>query len=447
MGMRRISIIVVVFSLLLSSFILSGWGRGRDVKSAKVEIEFMNWERTPVGRRFINHLIKEFEKKNPHIKIKNTLVAGNYTSKLLTRFAAGNPPDIFEIQAEIIHPFLKKGLLLNLSPYIKNSPILNEEDFFPISLVNFRYDGKNFKKGDIYGFPKDLGVGALIYNKELFDKEGIRYPDENWTEKEYVDAAKKLTKRDESGRIIQIGIDRPINPLYILLCKGGSIWSSDYKKCLLDSKEGVEAFQFVYDLQEVHRVALPQSGERRGLVEAFGFKSGKAGMSLVWRFQLPDLVKYIGNRFRWAVAPIPLFNGKRIQLLHGPSGWAISKKTKHPEECFKFMEFLVGEEGQIETAKLGWNIPGNKRIAYSEYFLENLKREDSEEINRIFLNSIDELNPTLLNPYISISKFYTILDEMLDVNNIRKYGGRVDIPLKIAVERINKEIEENLNNE
>ena len=165
---------------------------------------------------------------------------------------------------------------------------------------------------------------------------------------------------------------------------------------------------------------------------------------MVWRYELPDLDKYISNNFQWGVAPLPLFNGNNIQLLHGPSGWAVAGSAKYPEECFRFMEFLVGERGQIETAKLGWNIPGNKKIAYSDYFLKNMNRIDSEEINRIFLKEADSLNPALLNPHIPISKFYIIIDETLNSEIVKKYDGKVNIPLKMAVEKINKEITENL---
>ncbi len=441
--MRRQKIFIglcLSFSLL---FIYSC--SSREKTSAVREIEFMNWEYSPEGMRFMDSLIREFEKKNPAIRVKNVIVSGDgYFSKLLTRFGAGVPPDIFEIQAEMIHPFLKKRLLLNLSPYIGKSAVLNEEDFFPISLVNFRYDGERFRTGDLYGLPKDFGTAALIYNKDLFDKEGLSYPDETWTEKEYLDAAAKITKRDSGDRIIQIGIDRSIQQLYILLDKGGSIWSPDYKECLLDSAAGIEAYQFVYDLQEVHRVALSvQAVLKEGLGESVGFKTGKAGMSMIWRFELPDLRKYISDRFKWDVASLPSFNGRNIQFLHGPSGWSISKDTKYPEDCIRFMEFMVGETGQVETAKIGWNIPGNKKIAYSDYFLQNLNRDDSERINRLFLRAIDTFDGTLLNPYIPINRVNTIIDEELDPNIIRKYGGHVEIPLRKAVKRINQGIAEN----
>ncbi len=444
MGIRKVSLIWIAFSLILIVFSSCS---SREGGGTTKYIEFMNWESSLEGIKFIKSLVKEFEKENPGIKVKNVLVASAYSSKLLTRFAGGSPPDIFEIQAEMIYPFLKKGLLLDLSPYIKKSSKLNEKDFFPISLINFRYDGESFRKGALYGFPKDLSTAALIYNKGLFNKEGLSYPDSTWTEKEYLEAAKKLTKRDSSGRIIQIGIDRSIDPLFILLDKGGKIWSSDYKKCLLDSKAARAAYQFVYDLQEVDKVALTRREMGEGLVKSVGFRSGKAGMSMVYRYQLPDLTKYISDRFAWDIAPLPSFNGKNIQLLQGPSGWAISQKTKYPEASFKFLEFLIGEKRQIANAKLGWNVPANKKIAYSDYFLKDLKRKDPEKINQIFLQAIDNLNSSLLNPYISITRLGTILSNTLDTGIIKKYQGKVRIPLKNAVKRINELIEENIRNE
>jgi len=420
------------------------WKTNPSGSNQKITIEFLNWESTPEGSKFLNDLIRQFESKNPGIKVKNVVITKDYNRVLLTRFASGSPPDIFEIQAEIIHPFLKKNLLLNLSPLVKKSKVLKEKDFFPLSLINFRYDGKNFRQGDLYGFPKDWGTGVLIYNKDLFDKEGLSYPDGSWGEEEYLEAAIRLTKRDHSGRLIQVGIERPVHPFYTLLQKGGRIWSQDYKECLLNSQAAREAFQFDYDLKEKYRVALREQEIKEGLTESFGFKAGKAGMSLAWRYELPDMIKHI-KYFRWDVAPLPVIGEKRVQLMHGPSGWAISAKTKYPEAAFKFLEFLAGKEGQIETAKLGWNIPSNREIAYSHFFLKNLRREDSERINRVFLDAIDYLDPSLLNPYLPLSRFYDILNSELDPEVItRKYGRKVAPALERAVERINKEIEENL---
>ena len=337
--------------------------------------------------------------------------ATNYTDVLLTRFAGNTSPDICEMDTEFINPFFSKKLLMNLEPYLKKSSKISEKDFFPGSLLNFRYDGSHIRKGDVYGLPKDLAAAALIYNKDLFDQEKLPYPNDKWTYQDYVEAAKKLTKMDSSGRRVRLGVERPLDPLMIALNEGGHIWSDDYRKCMLDSKEGIAAFQSVYDLQITYRAALPTTQIDAAMTEAFGFISGKAGMSMIYRYELPDLLKGIRSRFKWSVAPLPLVNGRRLQVFYGPSGWCISSGTKHPKEAFEFLEFLAGKRAQIENAKLGWDVPADERVAESDDFLKDLNRPDSEAINRVFLDAMKDMYWGFVNPYIPARRLVAIMQD------------------------------------
>ncbi len=417
----------------------------------KIVIEFMNWESSPEGQALVEGLIEKFEQRYPDVKVRNNIVpsGAGYGSKLLTRIASGTAPDLWEQGADGVQYYIKKDTILNLTPYIEKSRLINKEDFFPAALIKFRWDGKHLFKGDLYVYGKDLGTMALIYNKDLFDKAGLAYPDETWTGKEFLETAQALTKREKSRRPIQIGIDQSPHPLDILVQKGGKIWSEDYKKCLLNSKEAKEAFQYVYDLQEKYRVALRQEEykEQDPLTKGFGFAAGRAGMSIIGRWQMPDLIRDIGGRFSWDVAPYPLFGKKKIFVLHGPTGWAISAKTKHPEESFHFLEVLIGPEGQLATAKAGWNLPSNKKIAYSDAFLKNLDHPHSEKINRIFLAAAENRIPIRYNPYLSPHTFYLFYKEKLHHEVIRKHGGKVGPVLEMATKEMNGEIATNLSKE
>lgn len=58
---------------------------------------------------------------------------------------------------------------------------------YPQSLINlYSY------QGNVYGLPKDFDTIAL-FNKDLFDKAGVAYPDDTWTSDTLTEAAKKLT--------------------------------------------------------------------------------------------------------------------------------------------------------------------------------------------------------------------------------------------------------------
>ncbi len=445
--------IVVIFCCILALF--AGCIK-KETTAKAVSIEFMHWEVTPEGSKFISKIVEKFEKANPDIKIIQTPTPPgerNYDTKLITRFVGSSSPDIFEIYTGWSTPFIDRAQFLPLDPYIKKSKVVKEEDFFLPAIFLFYYDRENriHGKGHLYGLPKDLGTNAILYNKDLFDRANLSYPDESWTDEEYLEAAKKLTIYHPTGHLKQIGFDKFVPSITLVIQTGGDWWSEDFRRCLLDTPEAIEAFQLWYDWQEKYRVCLRQNvggGMAQGQ-SAFAFKGGKAGMTCAGRCEIPDFVKYIGNRFRWGVAPLPLINNSHREPMYYPSGWAISAFTKHPEEAWRFMEYLGSKEVNIETAELGWNLPARRDVAYSKHFLYHPRSPlHPEGLNEIFLNQTEDQYMRTLNPYIPITR---VIDEILvtelHYENIRKDGGKVDNALHRAVGRINKEIKENMGRE
>ena len=65
--------------------------------------------------------------------------------------------------------YAAEGVLENLDPYIQKSGY-NLNDYWPGLLESAKYEGS------VYGFPRDIEVNVLYYNKELFDKAGRRVP-------------------------------------------------------------------------------------------------------------------------------------------------------------------------------------------------------------------------------------------------------------------------------
>ncbi|RPJ43121.1 MAG: extracellular solute-binding protein, partial [Chloroflexi bacterium] len=54
----------------------------------------------------------------------------NYFEKLQTMFAAGTPPDVFDMWEGYVQPYAENGALMDLSPYIETSP-WKMDDFQP----------------------------------------------------------------------------------------------------------------------------------------------------------------------------------------------------------------------------------------------------------------------------------------------------------------------------
>jgi multiple sugar transport system substrate-binding protein len=49
------------------------------------------------------------------------------------------------------------------------------EDYWPGLLESAKFEGS------VYGFPRDIEVNVIYYNKDMFDAAGVAYPSDDWT--------------------------------------------------------------------------------------------------------------------------------------------------------------------------------------------------------------------------------------------------------------------------
>ncbi|MDQ7036158.1 MAG: extracellular solute-binding protein [Anaerolineae bacterium] len=117
-----------------------------------------------------------FMEENPEIEIEIWHQPwSDYFTGLQTLWAAGDGeaiPDVMFLSP--ISNYAADGVLEPLDSYIEDSGF-DREDFWP-GLLDFA-----MLDGEVYGFPRDIGLEVLYYNKDIFDEVGLDYPDETWT--------------------------------------------------------------------------------------------------------------------------------------------------------------------------------------------------------------------------------------------------------------------------
>ncbi|WP_172679208.1 ABC transporter substrate-binding protein [Paenibacillus pini] len=135
----------------------------------------MTLRHTQVGadkqKRFaiLQDVVKKVEEENAGLKFKLDGVESdvNRKEKLRGEMAAGNPPDIFDLfGSPDSKVYAKEGKLLDLTPILDE---LGIKDKFS-SLEPFTYEGK------IYGLPIGGSGEGFFYNKEYFEKKGLKVP-------------------------------------------------------------------------------------------------------------------------------------------------------------------------------------------------------------------------------------------------------------------------------
>src|SRR5437879_12377361 len=94
-------------------------------------------------------------------KLKIEVVKSDLTT-LYAMFAAGNPPDVFRVQAAGLPQYISRKMVKNLQPYFAKSTLLKPDDLAPANNF-YKWDGKQIGKGDLYGMVKDWSPDFTLF--------------------------------------------------------------------------------------------------------------------------------------------------------------------------------------------------------------------------------------------------------------------------------------------
>ena len=137
----------------------------------------------------------DFESQFPTIKVQTDWITGStgdYLKKVQTYLAGGSQPDVLYIHYLQTAIFGAPGVLLDLTKYTGQDKAFNTADLIEGVADHFRFRGKPV------GVPWYSGPHTLLFNKTLFQRVGLKNPEElekegKWTWNSFREAAQKLT--------------------------------------------------------------------------------------------------------------------------------------------------------------------------------------------------------------------------------------------------------------
>lgn len=319
----------------------------------------------------LERLVEEFERLHPDIEFELQTAAAvggatGYFDALQIRIAGGDPPDVFIGWEGWTEPWAKMGVILNLDPLLEEDPEINREDFGPESLLTgvFSYNG-NLYMLPIEYIPAPTG---LFYNKKMFDEAGINYPTDEWTHKEYLSAAKRLTKDfDGDGRIDQYGTVFGtwfVPWLSAIWSNGARFFNEEETKCVINEPKAIEAIQMYADFINKDKVAPTSSFMNTLGGKEKVFAARKAAMALGYSFEAQFTpFRKEGEEVWYGMSLYPTFNNKpRIPYLM-TEAWAISPETKYPKAAWEWLKFEATRDAEERVKDLGAvSIPALKSL-------------------------------------------------------------------------------------
>lgn len=240
-----------------------------------VELRTLNWFNDGPFKAQLDASIAAFQDAHPRIAAINveTHPFLRYHDVFNVQIGAGNPPDVAWIRKARRDSYIDAGHLVDLRPII-------EAKFRDYDLDDFGRLLEPYTRGDeVYGVPQTHATWGVIYNRDIFEKAGLKTPDQleaegDWTYETMMETAKAIVDSGAApyGFVHQASpFDQWQGLAEWLAAHGAAPWSEDGKTCQFNSPEFVDAIQRYHDMT-FRDGSAPKPGD------PITFVSGEVGM-------------------------------------------------------------------------------------------------------------------------------------------------------------------------
>jgi multiple sugar transport system substrate-binding protein len=323
----------------------AGSGMAIDEAAVSGTVRLSGWRSSESEETLLAETIAAFSAAYPNITVDYEPIPEGYIDQMTAQFSAGEPPDVFYVQAEFSDAWMEDGLLEPLSPYLEGNPEFTVDPFYDQLLSVFQLDGET------YGLPKDAGPLALFYNTDMLTAAGVE-PPTNWDELRA--AAQALTGEGVAG--LCVGPELPRVGAFIYQA-GGGIYNDDATELTITSPESVAGIDFFLELHEAGTIQTPAELGAGWCGEAFG--QAKAAMTMEGTWLFPPLENDFPD-INFDVVELP--QGVEQGNLSFTNAYGMGVDSANKEAGWVLLQYLAGPEGMGKWTSLGLALPAREDV-------------------------------------------------------------------------------------
>lgn len=279
----------------------------------------------------------------PHVTLDVIHVADNYETTVKSKFATGDPPDIFDWTGyTAIKPFVDANYMLDIT----------DTGYVDSVLETFRSCG--MYEGKVYGLPTLVQANAMIYNLDCFEKAGI------------TETPKTLSElKDACEKLKAVGITPFATGFKDAWVGNQTTWKflsstvGEYQGWYDSMMDGTGSFRTdksyaAFELMDIildNTVDMPLSSDAANMSHLLG--TGQAAITFLGEFQY-DAIAKSNPDVRLAMAPTPVsedpadafmeFDGQQIIFA--------SANGKHVDAAREVMGWFASEAGARTISSL-----------------------------------------------------------------------------------------------
>lgn len=345
--------LIVAGMLLAPAVALAG---GQEEVPDEVVIEYILWDSAQLPA--YEEVAEAFMEQHPDITIEIEQMGwGDYWDDLTRRLAVGDAPDVWTNHVAFFLDFAERGQMMPLDDRIAESDVIDLDAFMPGLDELFVYDGNT------YGLPKDWDTIAVLYNREHLAEAGIdeaELQDMTWNPDDggsFQELAARLTIDADGVRGDEAGFDpNNVDRYGYGVDWDGATWGqtqfSHFPHSLgwtfhdeagtefyYDDPRLASTFEWFLDMIDAgYKMPYEDSVDVNEL-----FVAGETSLTTDGSWMIGWYVDGMGDNLGFA--PLPAGPEGRNSMFNGLSD-AIWSGTDHPEEAWKWVEFLASPEAQ-----------------------------------------------------------------------------------------------------
>ena len=333
-------------------------------------------------------ILDGFEKKT-HVRVRLEYLPGSrYESKIQQMLVANVAPDVIMFQDEPFPKFVDTGKFEDLTPWLKTpGQEVNLDDLWETAVDSFdRYEGEGSRRSRrMYGLPIFGGCNLIFYNKDCFEKCGVRLgklpgpgglvrspdgkgwilDDELWTIADFTRLCQMLTLDvDKDQRIDQFGFSIPSFVYWLPFhwAMGARVLNDKLTRTAFLGPECEASLQLYQDLRYKYHVA-PTAAELGTMGEGVGFFTGLVAMFDSGPWSMPFL-NTVGVKYDVLNMPRGFAGGARVTRVSWDSVVMFSG-SKKKGQAWQLMRFILTLEAQEIVNKYQRSIPALKEATRS----------------------------------------------------------------------------------
>ncbi|MEV7564601.1 ABC transporter substrate-binding protein [Streptomyces tanashiensis] len=318
--------------------VLTACGGGGDDTASKpngpVTITFWGWAK---GSKDV---VDAFNASHTDIQVKFEEIpsgtAGGY-AKISNAVKAGNAPDLVSIEYSSLPEFVSSGALQDIGDQFTEA---DRGKLLPQAVELTTLGGKS------WAVPFDAAPQAFFYRKDLFAQYKVQVPT-TWDA--FKKAAEQVRKADAKARIATFFPDDPTT-FEAMAWQAGAQW--------------FKAENDTWKIDTTDPATTKVTAYWQGLLDA-GLVHKNASFSPEWTGSLKNgtTIGYLGASWgagvlkgtlpeqdgKWAVAPIPTWDGKPASGMLGGTSFAVTKDSRQKAAAVTFAEWMSTTEDGVKA--------------------------------------------------------------------------------------------------